>query len=64
MTENQSLEHALNEKLYTAEKRISMLRMLLVAFNSLVYLLFMEVSDYPLLANCIIVFANNSVLNV
>ena len=58
MTENQSLEHALNEKLYTAEKRISMLRMLLVAFNSLVYLLFMEVSDYPLLANCIIVFAN------
>lgn len=58
MTDQELLRNALNEKLYMAEKRISMLRLLVVMFNSVVYLIFMESGEFQQLAFAIIGVAN------
>lgn len=58
MTEEQLLQEALQEKVYSAEKKISVLRLVLILFNSLVYLLLMERGQYAWLAYTVIVIAN------
>ena len=42
MTEKELLAKTLEEKMFTAEKRVSILRVLLIALNSVVYLWFMD----------------------
>lgn len=46
MTENQLLQKALQEKLFSAEKRVSILRLLLSIFNTVVYLTCWPTSSY------------------
>ena len=58
MGENKLLEQALQDKLHTAEKRLSLLRFVLIAFNSLIYLLFLPHENMVWLAYGVIIVAN------
>ncbi|HAP69373.1 MAG TPA: hypothetical protein DCR04_06540 [Flavobacteriales bacterium] len=59
MTEKELLAKTLEEKMFTAEKRVSILRVLLIALNSVVYLWFMDQTyTYNELAFSIVVVAN------
>lgn len=54
------IEQAISEKLYIAEHNIAILRLILIAFNSVVYLLWVEPANaIPWLAYTIIVLANS-----
>lgn len=58
MTEKELLDKAVEEKLIAAEKRISVVRLVLILFNSVIYLAFMERQyTFPTLAYSIIVVA-------
>jgi len=59
VTEKELLAKMLEEKMFTAEKRVSILRVLLIALNSVVYLWFMD-QEYTnnTLAFSIVVIAN------
>lgn len=58
MTEKELLQEALQAKLYTAEKRISVIRLLITLFTAVVYYGFMQPTDYWLLAHIVILIAN------
>lgn len=58
VTEEKLLQEALQEKIYSAEKKISRLRLVLILFNSLVYLLFMQADQFSWLAYSVIGVAN------
>lgn len=58
MTEKELLQEALQAKLYTAEKRISVIRLLITLFTAVVYYGFMEPTDYWWLAHTVILIAN------
>jgi serine phosphatase RsbU (regulator of sigma subunit) len=58
VNEKDLLQDALQEKLFSAEKRISILRLVLVLFNTLIYLLCYEPDEYAWLAYTVIVVAN------
>lgn len=57
MTEKELLQEALQEKLYSAEKRVSILRLLLSVFNSFIYLVFWSEAGYSAFALGVIGFA-------
>ncbi len=57
MTEKELLQEALQEKLFSAEKRISILRLLLTLFNAFVYLVFWSDVGYNPVALGVIGFA-------
>jgi K+-sensing histidine kinase KdpD len=58
LTEQELLREALQEKLFSAEKRISALRLVLILFNSIIYLLFMGNDGYSTLGLAIVVAAS------
>lgn len=57
MTEKQLLQEALQEKLFSAEKRVSILRLILSVFNTVVYLIFWSGAGYTDFALAVILFA-------
>lgn len=57
-------EEAISEKIFSAEKNVSFLRLITVLFNSIVYVLFINNEPFPALAYTIIVVANSYSLYV